>query len=564
MRVIFVLFMLTVLECGGRTHAESIKIGTPLGELVGETVVSDNDIIAFKGIPYALPPIGELRWAPPKEAGKWSGVRVAKAYSPACMQQLYPLGTSGPGAGAYLQQSEDCLYLNVFISRTTLRSKEKRPVLFYIHGGGRRIGQADYMEKAAKLTHEDIVLVTMNYRLGIFSFFAHPELSAESEHLASGNYGTLDLIEALKWVRNNIESFGGDPDNVTIAGPSGGGNAAGVLLASPLAHGLFQRAAPMCSGAGVSRMLLLKDAYLDKPSAESLGQEFATNLGAPTLADLRAMPAQEIQNYVQGHTLPLGSPAGMGDIVDGWVFPKQIRELHELGARSDVPVMLGINADELTYFPFWIGAYPKSGPDYESAIAERYGVLAGEYLKVYPAANIKQSVYDAARDGWALHGVITVAKLSRHVNSKVFLYYMAHRPPDANEVVPGTGVERGVAHCTDESYFENELVSRYGGNDVRETDRELAHIMLSYFISFIKTGDPNGEGLPIWPAYDSVGSAYMRFEGGRAESSNDLLPDNWAIYEKIRQEQDKNCIFGLVYPYGAGLNGYSNPDFTGK
>jgi len=328
-----------------------------------------------------LPPVGSQRWTSPQAAENWAGIFKAQKQPPACIQQI-----TTPSKSTYnaLTQSEDCLYLNVFTPADALHSTKRLPVLFMIHGGGRaRSATSRIKADIAALNRRGIVVVTPQYRLGIFSFFAHPELSAESTHGVSGNYGMQDLIQALKWVQTNIDQFGGNPSAVTISGPSGGGTATGVLLATPLSKGLFHRAAPLCSNAGITRMHHLKHRYLDQHSAEELGVRFANNLGVDSLQELRALSALQIQQHIlQSNTDTYTPPSGAGDVLDGWMFPQSIMALHTSGKRNDVPVLLGFNADEVSLFNFagLVDELPVSPSEYENTIAEHYGELSEQFL----------------------------------------------------------------------------------------------------------------------------------------------------------------------------------------
>jgi len=447
-----------ILALGGCVTPKEpfFELTVSTGKLQGKALSQSTDIAAFLGIPYALPPIGNQRWTSPQPAKNWTGTLKAQNQPPACIQQI-----TDPGKSSYnaLSQSEDCLYLNVFAPVDAFQTKKRLPVLFMIHGGGRaRSATSRIKADIAALNQRGIVVVTPQYRLGIFSFFAHPELSAESTQGVSGNYGMQDLVQALKWVQTNIAQFGGDPNSVTILGPSGGGTATGVLLATPLSKGLFHRAAPLCSNAGITRMHHLKQGYLDQPSAEELGVRFAKRLGADSLKELRAFSALQIQQHIlQSDTDTYTPPSGAGDVFDGWMFPQPVMALHKSGERNDVPVLLGFNSDEVSLFNFagLIDEIPTSPSQYENAVAKQYGELGEQFLKQYPSDNPVESIYKLARDKVVSYGVETVARYSHQLTSPTYLYYMAHRPADADEPVKGTAITKGVAHCTDDKYFFN-------------------------------------------------------------------------------------------------------------
>jgi len=501
------------------------------GKLQGHTLSQSDDVVAFVGVPYALPPVGNQRWTSPQAPKNWSGTLKAQNQPPACMQQI-----TDPGKSSYtaLSQSEDCLYLNVFTPADALQTNKRLPVLFMIHGGGRARSAASRIKAdIAALNRRGIVVVTPQYRLGIFSFFAHPELSAESAHGVSGNYGMQDLLQALKWVQTNISQFGGDPTSVTILGPSGGGTATGVLLATPLSKGLFHRAAPLCSNAGITRMHHLKQRYLDQHSAEQLGVRFAKRLGANSLKELRAFSALKIQQHILQSNTDTYSPAsGAGDVFDGWMFPQPIMALHKSGKRNDVPVLLGFNADEVSLFNFagLIDDIPTSATEYENTVTKQYGKLGERLLQQYPSDKPIESIYKLARDKVVSYGSETVARYSHKVTSPTYLYYMAHRPADANELVQDTTITKGVAHCTDDKYFFNWYPR--ADNDAKriETDQNMS----DYLVNFIKTGNPNQLGLARWQAYDPSSKNYLRFEAGEVYPSSHLLPGMWELHESIR------------------------------
>src|SRR5262249_14218117 len=296
---------------------------------------------AFKGIPYAAPPVGTLRWKAPQPVVPWSGVRQCDAFGPECPQAPYP------SASMYYtppqKQSEDCLYLNIW---TAAQPRQKLPVMVWIHGGALTRGSgAHAVYDGAALARKGVVLVTINYRLGPSGYLAHPELSAESPNHSSGNYGVLDQIAALKWVQKNIAAFGGNPARVTIFGESAGSWSVNTLVATPLAKGLFQAAIGE-SGASFQPGMHLKDDRNGLPSAEKVGAAFAKAAGTNSLAPLRAVPAEKIVDLFNNDTE--GKKFRTQPNVDGWVFPDEIRAIFAGGKQNDVPVIVGSNANEMT------------------------------------------------------------------------------------------------------------------------------------------------------------------------------------------------------------------------
>ncbi len=533
-----------------KVKADPVRVTVNSGNLVGQTLSNDRDVVGFTGIPYAEPPIGNLRWAAPKIDTGWLGTLNAKRIPPACIQQITETALSGNSDHDYYPQSEDCLYLNVFAPTQALKNELNKPlpVLFMIHGGGRARGAANRIRAdIAFLNRQGIIVVTAQYRLGIFSFLAHPELSAESPQKVSGNYGTQDLMAALKWVKTNIKYFGGDPSAITIAGPSGGGTATGVLLASPLAKGLFQRAALLCSNAGIGRMHHLKQPYLDQESAETLGIRFAKSIDTSTVAELRNIPARRLQQQVlDSGVSTYDPPSGAGDVVDGWIFPQPIIDMHRTGTRNDVPVLLGFNQDELSLFgnAGLIDEIPASAADYERIIKARYGELADLFLQHYPANDLVGSIFRIARDQVVGFGSETVAQYSHKVKSPTYFYYMAHRPADADDPIPGGLRDKGVSHCIDDKFFFHWYPQHDESNPAAfNTDQRLANIMSAYLINFVKNGNPNQTGMPQWKPYDRSAQNYMRFERGAAQPAFDPLPGTWELHEKIRLHEENQGVF---------------------
>ena len=439
--------------------------------LISGTTSPASGVRMFKGIPYAAPPVGSLRWRPPQAAARWEGVRDAKQFGAVCMQNQGP-GASGPAP------SEDCLYLNVWTGAQS--AGERRPVIVWSYGGGFYLGsgsQPNYDGEA--LAKKGTVVVTYNYRLGMFGFFSHPELTKESGHHASGNYGMMDFIQALRWVQKNITAFGGDPNRVTIDGESAGAILVAAAVGSPEGKELFKRAISQ-SGAfmGIS---IAKMTTLDK--AEEAGVKLAAELGAPSLTELRAKPAAEL--------LKNGSTAGL--VVDGWYIPEDLSAIFTKGKQNPMDILVGSNKDEGTFF---IRPGSSTAQEFVEQTRARFGDMADEYLKMHSAASdaeAEASRLAGVRDelGWHMR---TWAQLQTKLGKKAYLYYFTHVPPAA----PGQP-SRGATHTAEIRYMFNNLDSRA---PLTEIDRRLADTMSSYWVNFAATGNPNGEGLPLWPAYD--------------------------------------------------------------
>lgn len=439
------------------------------------------DVRVYRGIPYAAPPVGDLRWKAPQPPAPWTDVRAATDFSSDCWQTPYP-----PAAAIYQHKmrplSEDCLYLNIW---TTAKSaKDHLPVMFWIHGGGFTRGAGSGAAYDGEfLARKGVVVVTINYRLGIFGFFAHPALTAESGHHASGNYGLLDQIAALHWVKKSIAAFGGDPDRVTIFGESAGSWAVSELMASPLAKGLFQRAIGE-SGGSFSPMTSLAD-------GEKAGEKLVASTQGTTndvLKALRAVSAQDL--------LKAGSSEVVRAIVDGFVLPQNVYEVFAQGKQNDVPLLLGNNANEgTTLVPQ--GAGIKAAMFTEGA-KTRYGALAAQFLKIYPADSDEEAVksfYSAYRDqafGWEMRTWARIQTRTGH--HPAYLYYFTH-------VAPGpTGQRLGAFHALEIAYVFGNFPWPFSWDD---SDHKLSDTISSYWVNFAITGNPNGEGLPQWPAYSA-------------------------------------------------------------
>jgi para-nitrobenzyl esterase len=444
--------------------AADTPVKTESGQISG--VPGTNPAVhVYKGIPFAAAPTGDLRWKAPKAPAKWQGVMKADKFGATCMQAAYPEGS--PYHEAPEVTSEDCLFLNVWSAAKS--AKEHRPVMVWIHGGALTRGSGSTpVYDGEHLAQKGVIVVTINYRLGIMGFFAHPELTKESDRNASGNYGFLDQIAALDWVQHNIAAFGGDPKRVTIFGESAGSWAVNVLTASPLAKGLFQRAIGE-SGAEFGQLRTLAE-------AEQAGVRAAKS---DSIATLRAKPADEIMKI----------QAASGPIVDGYLLPKDVRTIYAEGKQNDVPLLIGSNADEGTAF----AAPNVRAEGFKTTAKSRYGDLADAYLKIYPAATddeAKKSSAAAMRDqtfGWQMR---TWARMENQSGkSKVYLYYFSKAPN--NEF----GAKLGAYHASEIAYVYGNVK---GGTDL---DNKLSGEMSSYWVNFATTGDPNGKALPKWPVY---------------------------------------------------------------
>ena len=481
------LFIILLVGLGSCTirPTTGISVDEVLTEsgLIAGIKGNNPDVMVFKGIPYATPPSGDLRWKEPLPSKKWEGVRKCDAFGPVAMQK-----TSAPRdeytseffIPADATMSEDCLYLNVW---TAARStQEKRPVFVYIHGGG-------FVENAGSIALFDgesmaqkgLVFVTINYRLGIFGFFSHPELTKESSHQASGNYGILDQIAALKWVKNNIEAFGGDPGNVTIAGQSAGALSVNALSVSPLARGLFHR---IIAQSGACILPSSFGGTGDLQRAETRGLDLMKNAGIQSFKEMRDLSATDLQRLL---------PRGLGLVVDGYVIKEPIPETYAKGEQAPVPLMTGWNASEVqTDFMLTLA-------EYRDEIKNKYGEEAGIILELYPATTDEEARLARKKMGSELgFGVQNYAwarTQSALKNVPVYLYFFNHPMPAVGEMK-----KYGAFHTAEIPYSYDNLSKM--NRPWEPGDFELAKIQSAYWANFATAGNPNAEGLPVWPEFN--------------------------------------------------------------
>ncbi len=477
--------------------AEPVQIDTGLvrGLIVGDS----DDVQLYRGIPYAAPPVGELRWRPPQPAQHWQGVRESFAFGAAAPQHPVGLATMFPGLSLQAKTSEDCLYLNVWAPAR--RSAEPLPVMVWIHGGGYIFGaDSQGLYDGANLARRGVVVVGMNYRLGPLGFLSHPQLSAESPQGSSGNYGILDQIEALKWVRRNAGAFGGDPTRVTIFGESAGGNSVYTLLMSPLAKGLFQRAISQ-SGATLA-FAHTKQSHFGYRPAETAGLEFAKKCGAAEgsgqLAALRAMSADDLMKATAGFDAPRSlefrsDRLRFGPVVDGWVIPDDPMTLFEKGQINGVPLIVGANANEGSLFTM-SSPLPKGADEYRDLLEKSFGKpAAATVAQLYPPSNLRRSVADLMGDYLFVAPCRYVARTMQQAKNPVYLYHFAHPTPGP------MGKLLGAHHGAEIAYaFDNLQLAPQRSS----VDNHLRDVLAGYWVQFAATGNPNKSGLPEWPAFD--------------------------------------------------------------
>lgn len=481
MRNITLLVAMFVMFAAGLAIAQQPAPVKVEGGLLQGT--SEDGLTVYKGIPFAAPPIGELRWRAPQPPAPWEGVRKADKSSASPMQEMRE--GLGPWTSEYQPQgavSEDCLYLNVWTVTTS--AKEKRPVVMYIPGGAFTGGSGNVPVYDGKnLAKKGLVVVTINYRVGVMGFLAHPELTKESEHNSSGNYGLLDQVAGLEWIKKNIAAFGGDPDCVTIMGQSAGAMSVHYLTASPPAKGLFIRAIAQSGsyvqlGPGESLA-----------SAEQTGIQFAKAKSAASLAELRAMPAADLiaPTKEEFHFLP---------IVDGWFLPKSVDEIFAAGEQNDVATLTGWVADEGSFSDDY-GKVP--GEEFQKRVRQQTGAQAGGILQLYQAstqAEAAESQKVFARDMSMVSMSLWAMKREKTGKTNVYTYLFTHPQPGA------TKERYQTFHSSELPYIFDNL--KQSPRPWTAGDEKIAGTMSAYWTNFIATGGPNGKGLLRWPTFSET------------------------------------------------------------
>jgi len=470
-------------------------VGVTGGKIRGQSTPDGG--AAFKGIPYARPPVGDLRWRDPQPVAHWKGIREAAAFSVACTQI-----SEGWNIQYVKTSAEDCLYLNV--ATPEWPPKSKHPVFFWIHGGSNLSGSGEAAGFDQRtLVRRGVVLVAINYRLGALGFMAHPELAAESPHHSSGNYGLLDQIAALQWVRKNIRKFGGDPANVTVAGESAGAYDTGLLMTSPLARGLFQRAiAESCAVTAFHGSMTA--AY-----AEANGRKLAAQLGAPeggAISHLRRLPPDQILEAFKAATN--WDRSGLGSSLDGYVLPKSPAEVFAQGQSAAIPMITGSNAQET--------GGPQSPDRLREAIRKTYPDLADRALALYGLADGGQGAPDP------LYGV-PGRQWSSDIEfrcpsaAQAMAHAAAGRPTYEYEFERPQPGQPATSHASELNFVFGTWPS-----DVKlaPADQKVSDQIQSYWVNFARTGDPNGPGLPVWPKFTVPSQPYMAFtsDGAVAKS----------------------------------------------
>ncbi len=500
---IFLVVSFFVLPAGAAIRSAKVSGGEVEG-------ISKGSVTAFLGIPYAAPPTADLRWQPPRAGVEWTGVLQADHFSPSCVQRDQT-GGFGPWTTEYVipgPVSEDCLYLNVWTPADS--GTARLPVFFWIHGGGFDSGSGSVpLYDGTNLASRGIVVVTVNYRVNVFGFLAHPELTNESPHHSSGNYGLLDLVSALRWVRSDIGALGGDPDQVTIAGQSAGAAAVQYLMSSPLAKGLFSRAI-IESGPGraLSTTAPLKQ-------GENNGVAFMKSKHIDSIRRLRKLPVEDFGIRPAAAPSSGSLPIRFGPVIDGWFLPEPTSEAMADGDQVDIPVLAGVAAEEASFTPNYGHLTVKR---FEEQARQRFGSLADRFLELYPVKDDSEAdavQKRATRDRYRVALYLWARDRARTAHSKTFIYLWNHVEPG-----PDSG-RYGSFHSSELPYvFDNLDV---GDRPFQDEDHRIARIMSSYWVQFVKTGDPNASGLADWPPADSTNAAVMDL--GDAFGSRKLTED---------------------------------------
>ena len=504
------VFIFLAIGCG-----TSSKITTVV-QVTGGAIegIEKDGIFSYKGIPFAAPPVGDLRWRSPQPMVPWEGVRKADAFAPGPMQDTQ----FGAILGGPQEISEDCLYLNVWTGAK--KADEKRPVMVWIYGGGFGIGMTSTPAyDGTNLAKKGVVLVSVAYRVGPLGFLAHHELSEESGQ-GSGAYGIQDQIAGLRWVKENIAQFGGDPSNVTIFGESAGGISVSMLTASPMAKGLFHRAISESGGSMTPPRMTLQQ-------AEEQGKAYLISLAAEDIAAARALSAEEIQKNTKGM-------GGFWPVADGATIAEDQYKRFEAGEFNDTPILVGTNSNEGGLFV----TQPITSEGFEKMVTSQYAAGAEAILKAYPHATdaeATQSAKDIMRDSifaWPTWAWATLQ--SRNGKNKAFVYYFDHR---------ALGSPDGANHGAEISYVFGNLgtMGPMSARSDSPEDKALSELISAYWINFARTGDPNAQGLPEWPSFDEKEQSVMYFDGkpGAIKHPNlDKIMAFDAYFAKVREEMD--------------------------
>ena len=517
------------ITAGGQASPDLVT--TESGVLEG-TLNSDHSVRIFKGIPFAAPPVGDLRWKAPQPAAHWDGVRQANKFAPACLQT----NVFGDIYFRDAQPSEDCLNLNIWIPAKAANAK--LPVFVWYYGGGFVAGaNSEARYDGENLAKKGIIVVEPNYRLGVFGYFSHPELAKESGHNSSGNYGLLDQVAALNWVLKNIAAFGGDPANITIGGESAGSLSVSALMASPLSRTLFQKAIGE-SGAFFPGPGNGGHHLKPREETEAFGVKFAESLGAKSLADMRAKPAKELLEAAATHDRGFD----FWPNVDGYYLPEGVPAIYARGEQAHIPLLAGWNADE-NKLAVLLAPQKTTAKTFAADAKTRFGDQAEQFLALYPATTDEQamrSAEDLAGDDFIAFGTWKwIDQQRKTANAAVYQYLFEQLRP----VKPGAKVgpldagEAGARHAGEIEYVFGTLPSDEGVH-WSDGDFKVSQAMATYWSNFVKNGNPNGSGMPQWPKSEAANQyQVMHFSGKEISARADTFR---ARYEFLDAQAAKN------------------------
>jgi para-nitrobenzyl esterase len=525
---------LTLITTAQLTSDNGLPLVKTANGLLQGTQVSGIHI--FRGVPFAQPPVGELRWKEPQPLKNWEGTKKADHFSARAMQLPIYSDMKFRSDGV----SEDCLYLNIWTPAKT--GKENLPVLVFFYGGGRKAGDgSEYRYDGESMARKGIVSITVNYRLGVFGFLALPELSKESVHHASGNYGLMDQTEALRWIHKNISAFGGNPDNVTIAGESAGSTSVCALIISPLPRNLFAGAI------GESGSVLGDKSVVTLAAAEAYGIHYGDQLGTHSLKELRATPADQL--------LQATSKPGTDDFpldIDGYFFPESPLAIYQSGRVAKVPVIIGWNSEESNWKSI-LGKAEPTTENYINAVKKLYPANSDEILKLYTVNNdsdVESVATSLASDRTNAFGSWRWVDLHLKTNSPVYRYFFTKARPGLiadNNKTPvsdaadgaaaeknfrGLGVYKGAVHSAEIEYALGNLPSNRV-YDWQPEDYMVSAVMQDYFLNFIKNKNPNGLGLPYWPLYQTWQKDPIMYLGLDSHRAPDKTRERYLYFEKI-------------------------------
>ena len=524
------------MACLALAAPASAQTGAPVVKAPAGTVRGDAEdgIRVFKGIPYAVPPVGGRRWQPPVPAAAWKGTRDATEFGAACIQPTSKASTIYSPAEP-LPTSEDCLTLNIWAPADA----KNAPVFFWIHGGALVSGSSrEATYDGQRLAEQGVIVVSINYRLGVLGWMAHPSLSAETDKKVSGNYGLLDQALALRWVHDNIASFGGDPGNVTVAGESAGALSTIYLMETPAARGLFHKA--IVESGYMIAMPALKKSVFGMPSGEAAGQMLQGALQATDLKAMRGLDAQTLTDTAG----KLGfQPWGL---VDDYILPEQMVTTFDQGKQAPVPVLAGFNQGEIRSLRMLAPKAPATAEEYEAKIRDSYGELADDFLKLYPAADYQESILETTRDALYAWTAERLARKQTAVGQPAYVYEFDHGYPAMNEA------DLHAFHASELPYVFGTL-DKLGPNwpAIPDTpqERALSDAMIGYWTSFARTGEPTADGEPAWPAFDDD-RAFMRFAAG-PQPETELLPGMYKLNEAVMCR--RRATGKIAWPWAIGV-----------